>query len=295
MSQTIYISGYLKKTIRGKEIVEKLNALENEIVQIPDKFLANNEWCRDYMPVKATDGTYVLFCYLPSYIVGRSSYEKTIPDQLAICHALDIPVLDDKAQDIIMDGGAIEIHGKRGIISDKVFYENHTVWSKGRPYVYDQIKELLKLDDLIVIPSDPWDFTGHVDGMVRFIDDNRVLVNNLAGMDKHMKEKESEYTQAKFNLWKQNFNQTLEEAGFKSIPLTCTVHQNISDNSGVGEYINFLKLPDKIVMPVFEGQDNAYKQAFEILQSAYAREVVSIEASKLAEKGGVINCVTWTK
>jgi len=294
MSQTIYISGYLKKTIRGKGIVEKLNALENEIVQIPDKFHANNEWCRDYMPVKATDGTYVLFCFLPSYIVGRSSYEKTIPDQLAICHALDIPVLDDKVHDIILDGGAIEIRGKRGIISDRVFSENHAVWNKGKPYIYEQIKDLLRLDELIVVPSDPWDFTGHVDGIMRFIDETRVLINDPAGMDKRINS-ESKFVREKYNLWKKNFLQTLDEAGLESIPFTCTIHQNESDNSGVGEYINFLKLKDKIIMPEFAGQDKTNKAAKEILQDVFEREIVGIESTILAEEGGVINCVTWTK
>jgi len=294
MSQTIYISGYLKKTIRGKGIFEKLNTLDNDIVEIPDGAHSNNEWCRDYMPVKAADGSYVLFRYLPSYIVGRKTYEDTIPNQLAICHELNIPVLDDKVQDIILDGGAIEIHGKKGILSDRVFADNHAVWEKGQPVIYGQIKDLLKLNKLIVVPSDPWDFTGHVDGMVRFIDEKKVLVNDLSGMDEYMK-KESESVQMKYKLWKKNFQRTLLDTGFELIPLSCTIHLNNSDSSGVGEYINFLKLKDKIIMPEFKEQDETNKSAKEILKDAFGCEIVGIEATALAEQGGVINCVTWTK
>jgi len=294
MSETIYISGYLKKTVRGKGIVKELNGLGKTIMQIPDSLHSGNEWCRDYMPVKATDDSFVLFKYCPAYLIGRSSYEKTIPDQLAICNHFSIPVVENKVQDIIMDGGAIEIYGKKAMISDRVFHENNCTWQKGTPTIYNRIKLLLRLDELIVVPSDPWDFTGHVDGLVRFINDSEVLINDYSGMDQQIRN-ESKFVQEKYHLWKYNFEQTLSNAGLKAISLTCTVHQNKSDKAATGVYMNFLKLDDKIIMPEFKDQDENNKKAARILKSAYEREVIPVETTLLSEEGGIINCVTWTK
>ena len=45
-------------------------------------------------------------------------------------------------------------------------------------------------------------------------------------------------------------------------------------------------------MPSFNDKDHDDK-TLNILQDAYEREVIPIEAGKFAEKGGIINCVTW--
>jgi agmatine/peptidylarginine deiminase len=47
-----------------------------------------------------------------------------------------------------------------------------------------QLKNLFKVDQLIIIPKDPNDFTGHADGMVRFVDDKTVLVNKYSNQVK---------------------------------------------------------------------------------------------------------------
>ncbi len=293
MNQTIYISAYLKKTIRGKHIAAELKSiLGDSLKEIPDPLHAKNEWCRDYMPVKASDGTHVLFRYMPSYLMGSIKYEKTIPDQLTICKALDIKVKDNMVQEIILDGGAIEIFSKKGIISDRVFYDNYPVWNNGSPLVYHQIKDLLKLDELIVVPAHPWDFTGHVDGMVRFINESTVLVNDDSEADEII---DSEYDLKTYKLWQKNFKKSLENSGLTTIPLTCTALDNDDDDSAEGIYMNFLKLTNRIIMPSFDSRNKYNKAAKSILEKAYGLPVHEIEALELAMKGGIINCVTWNE
>src|SRR5687767_11280303 len=110
MSHTVYISEYLNKIKRGKPVFNELKKLAKEgkidLKEIP---LNKNEWCRDYMPVRGSDGRYTLFRYMPSYHIGYPTYESTIPDQKEILRAINLTYED--ASEIILDGGAIEIFG----------------------------------------------------------------------------------------------------------------------------------------------------------------------------------------
>ncbi|MCK9401395.1 MAG: agmatine deiminase family protein [Bacteroidales bacterium] len=290
MEHLVYISEYLIKIDRGKKVA---NAIEEAFGKRLEKIPSNsNEWCRDYMPVKASDGKLVLFKYMPSYLVGWKSYEKSIPeDQQAICRSIG---LDFEECDVILDGGAIEIFGTQGIISDRVIKDNCSSWHGDSPTVLGIIKEKLKLKSLIVVPSDPWDFTGHVDGMVRFIDEKKVVVNDLIGLENRMKGF-SIYEQELFRLWKAHFYNTLKDAELEiEEELPCEVHRNKDDKDATGIYLNFLLLDDVIIMPSYTQYEASNKKARIKLENLYKRRVIEITANDIAKHGGVINCVTWT-
>lgn len=146
----------------------------------------------------------------------------------------------------------------------------------------------------MVVPADPWDFTGHVDGLVRFIDKGRVLVNETNSLDNKMKSA-SPYEQEKYNLWKRNFRTAVENAGFIIKKLPCAAGKNDNDTSAVGIYLNFLKMGDKIIMPSYKELNGKNDDVEKILHDFYDLPVKQIEATELAKKGGIINCVTWTK
>lgn len=113
----IYVSQYMKNTDRGKPVFEALQKINGEVE--PKEIPANkNEWCRDYMPVRGSQGQLVLFKYRPSYLLGSKTNEATIPDQKAICDTLG---LQYEPSDVILDGRAIEIFEDVGIISDRVY------------------------------------------------------------------------------------------------------------------------------------------------------------------------------
>ena len=289
--EKLYISGHLINTDRGNGIVKKLHEIratgkyDFEIIEIPHPFHAKNEWCRDYMPVKSANGFNVLFKYTPSYLMGAPTYEKTIPHQTQLCEELNIKFVPSE---IIMDGGAIEIYNRKAIISDKVLTENTTSWEKGRPLIFDKIKELLDLDEIIVVPAYPFDEYGHVDGMIRFINENTVLINDLSKEDEIMSKEQSLYNQNRYKTWKQNFSDSLANAGLKTKTLLC-----IGDGeSAKGLYMNFLRLKTCIIMPTFNDPENDNLAKLQ-LEQALNLPVETVEATKLAAKGGVINCVTW--
>lgn len=289
---TVYISDYLRKTDRGKLIAEELKKIlgAGNLIEIPD---TKNEWCRDYMPVKGSEGQMVLFKYFPSYILGRTTLEKTIPDQNAICDKLELKY---EPSDLILDGGAIEIFDDIGIVSDRVIFDNCSSWINLEPSVLIDVRKKLKLSKLIVVPSDPWDFTGHVDGMVRFVDKNTVLINDSSTLDNAIKkctEKENE----KYEIWKANFHSSLTNAGLKIEILPCAVSlkEDSKDTDATGIYLNFLKFGNKIIMPSYELLPEYNNKAQKTLEYLFPNcKVYPIEASKLAKEGGIINCVTWT-
>lgn len=293
--ETLYLSGHLRNTDRGKDIVSQLYKIQSNkkydfvISEIPHPYHKKNEWCRDYMPVLRNDGSMVLFNYMPSYMQDRKDYRSMIPDQSQICRSLGIKV---QKSNIILDGGAVEILGDKAILSDRVLFENTSSWTKGKPDIISAVKKALKVKELIVVPSDPWDFTGHVDGMVRFINEDKVLVNDMSGMNNLM-EGELLYDLQYYNAWYDNFIKTLKNAKLEIEVLPCHVHDNQDDDSAVGIYLNYLVMDKVIIMPSFGRHPNNNKAKTELQKHFPEKEILSVEASELAKFGGIINCVTW--
>ena len=72
------------------------------------------------------------------------------------------------------------------------------------------------------------------------------------------------------------------------------VYNNKGDDA-TGIYMNFLKLPELIVMPTFTYENEDKKAAEKLAQVFPGREIKTIYSTDLAKKGGIINCVTWTR
>ena len=56
--------------------------------------------------------------------------------------------------------------------------------------------------------------------------------------------------------------------------------------------MNFLKLDSCIIMPTFDDPEND-KEAERVLQELYGKRIITVEATELAKKGGLMNCITW--
>src|ERR1019366_8299611 len=93
-----------------------------------------------------------------------------------------------------------------------------------------------QVEKIIFIPTHPLDYTGHADGMIRFIDDKTVLINDLS------KEKRE------FQL---NVHMALHNAGIKWIEVPYNPYKNIDYIQAIGVYINYLEMKDLIILPIF--------------------------------------------
>lgn len=273
MKKSVYVSHLLKDKFPSviKNIGKILEKYNYNLKEIRD---TNDIWCRDYMPVRAYGGELVRFTYKPSYLQSSEANIKSITN---IDEILSWGKWTYRKTDIILDGGAIEIYQDKGIISDRVFSENPGVAPE---QLIMDIKRLLELNTLTIVPAHPDDPFGHVDGLVRFIDRDTVLIND--------------FTREYRKNWVLKFQASLINAGYVTESLPYRAHDNKGDDAE-GIYANFLKLPNLIIVPsyTFSKED---KHAAELLARLYpGRAVESVYATDLAKKGGIINCVTWSR
>lgn len=140
----------------------------------------------------------------------------------------------------------------------------------------------MKAEKLIVIPHEPNDYTGHADGMVRFLDESHVLVNDYKG------------TNSTFSA---RLIKTLNAN--KLIPVAFPYHPSEKRNkegdyTAIGNYMNFLWVGNTAVLPEFRLKNEAQHLAAarKILES-FGLSVYTVDAREIAEEGGVLNCVTW--
>ena len=174
-AETLYFSSRLKTSLRYRKSAANLfRALEKH--EIKCDFIKNTRdiWARDYMPVCTRKG-YVSFKYRPGYLRWfpwmRSNFEKKISAQF--------PGLNITYSDINLDGGNVVFSPskRKAIVSDRIYEENKTYTEEAQRELLNKLTELLNAQ-VIIIPAHEKDMTGHADGMVRFISENKVVGND---------------------------------------------------------------------------------------------------------------------
>lgn len=241
--------------------------------------LTSDIWCRDFLPVQVGRNKFVQFSLTKDYYPKKLKHLRTDPSP--ICKELgietDIPVFN--CHPIYLDGGNVIRKYNKVIITDKVFKDN-----KGIPP--DELKMILKdyleVNRVIIIPKEPGEDSGHSDGMVRFVNEDTVLINDYSVVD----------TDRKFV--KELF-QTLKESGLSIMevpykPIEGRINR-IQPSTGI--YVNFLQVEDKIFLPTFNdpSTDNRSISVFkEIFGSG---NVIPVPSLELSHQGGVLNCISW--
>ncbi|WP_066829614.1 agmatine deiminase family protein [Rufibacter ruber] len=227
-------------------------------------------WAVDYMPIQVASDRFVQFVYYPDYL-QTIKLRKTISDVDAICETLEI--VPEKSP-LLVDGGNI-VRGKdRVIMCDKVFRENPTVPEKT---LIRELREYLEVDHLIFVPTDKADKIGHADGMVRFLDDKTVLINDYS------KEK-SEF--------QSTFRMALHNAELDWVEIPYNPYGNREKIQANGIYINYLEMEGTIILPTFGiREDDVVAKQMESLFPNYNFALVN--SNEIANEGGVLNCISW--
>jgi len=295
MQKTVYVADQLKKHGFSKPVYEKIRFhLGDEKYGYHIKELENvnkNIWCRDYMPVRNCKGHLIKFDYSPSYLMASKSGIKSRPQTNVLKSQIDDNVTDSN---IIIDGGSVEIYGESVIVSDRIFRDNFKKWDNDEKGLLKQLKEDLEALKVIVVPQHPYDFTGHVDGMVRFINENNVLINDLSDEFNKAAFDKNKYRKKLIEQWYYSFKMALFDAGLEWKELTSNFFPKdvkIGPSDAYGIYLNFLHLEEIILAPGFGIDED--ETARKLLQKTFNKKVVTIQARELARKGGIVNCVTW--
>lgn len=243
---------------------------------IPD---TRDVWCRDYMPVQAANGDLVQFVYWPRYLRAKELANLITPPD---CYR-DLSFVGNVRESVILlDGGAIEICGKTGIVTERVFEDNY--WYNRKDLTL-KLRATLALNTLIVIPVEPGDETGHVDGVVRFINEQSVVMNDYDRLGRRSA------------TYGREVMRVLREHGIEDIcnaPYVPTgKHGPCGMPDATGCYVNFLKVGALVFLPQFGLLED--RQAFASFESFFSDAVVEkVDCRMLAKDGGVLNCVSWT-
>lgn len=254
-------------------------------------------WCRDYMPIQMTDGSFIGYRFDPDYLkksFGKSEYTEydskyspvgaklrpwervSSPNEIQINQKIGFP---DKVKDfdIILDGGNLVFCGDYVIVTDKILTENN----KSREDIESILHEMFHLTPIIV----PWkpdyeDVYGHTDGIFRTLPI-----------------KEGEKPALLFlNRWKSKSKKLRED--FKKVAGDNIELKEITfEKRGTGidtlawAYINFLQVGDKILLPSFglADEESVIKQ----FKSHFGDNIKTIEMSNIARQGGALHCLTW--
>ena len=222
-------------------------------------------WARDFMPVRTGSGKLVSFRYEPSYLKNdpelRTDFRKDLAPQLGL------PVT---YSDINLDGGNVVYSPSRNkvIISDRVYTENPVY----TPAVLVRELEALLEAEVIIIPSLKSDVTGHADGMMRFVDEDTVIGNDVPSV----------------NGLEQRIKRVLRGHSIYVIGFPYQADKGIS---AVGCYLNFLETERYIFFPIFgmNMDDNAVSAA----QQIFHKVIVPVNIREIAKQGGCLNCISW--
>ena len=268
--QVVYMSELLK-TNYPETCSRLIKILEMHDVKYAFLKGTKDIWCRDYMPIQTESGKFIQFKYDPSYLKGNKDWEASRSDVKEVCRVNGI---ETQFSDINLDGGNVLICDGRAILSNRIFSENSN-WDKEK--LVSELSKLLECE-IIIIPAENDDMTGHADGMVRFVNRNTILGNKLAD---------------EYKYWREGMEKVIEQYGLKYIDIPFFLPKDPKHpHSAIGIYVNYLEVNNLIVLPVFgRGED---KQAVDVLRQAFPDRVIeTIDFNDVAQEGGLLNCTTW--
>ena len=267
----VYISELLEKKAPKTfgQLKHWFDKLEIRYATLPN---TKDLWVVDFMPLQIRRDYFVQYRYDPDYLKPKK-YQPTKSDSKLICNKIGIV---PNRVSIVLDGGNVVKCKNKAILTTKVFKENLLYPEHN---LVAEIKNQLQVEQIIIIPQEPKDFVGHADGMVRFIDEETVLVNSYP--------KDKTYEDFAYSLrW------SLKNAGLHYVEFPYTSWKNLDKNDATGCYINFLEIGNYIFYPVYANHSDQLA-LIQLKKVFKERHFIDIDCRDLAPLGGVLNCATW--
>lgn len=264
----LFASQYPETCRRLTDILNKHN--------IPFDFLKGTKdiWCRDYMPIQTPSGKLIQFKYEPSYL-NDPQYSESRSD---VKYVDEVNGITPIFSEINLDGGNVVMYGNKAIITDRIYSENPNM---SREDLRKQLADILECQ-IIIIPAlaKSYDFTGHADGMIRFVDENTVIVNELSNDSP---------------TFQNNMKRAMRLANLNYIEFPYFNYKDKgNDDHAIGVYLNYLEVGNLIVMPVFGVSGNRDNEALTKLKEVFPDKTIeTIDYNDVALTGGILNCTTW--
>jgi agmatine deiminase len=226
-------------------------------------------WAKDYCPIQVAPDQFVKFRYDPDYLKPLPNL-RTGDEVVRLFDGLGQCV----SSPIVLDGGNVVSSRTKAVLTDKIYKHNR---DRTRSELRDDLQRLLHVQELAVVPKEPYDWIGHSDGMVRFVDEDTVLANDYALV----------YPAFGPRLLKPLLRNNLN---VELLPYF-SENKSVRDESAVGCYMNFLRTKHVVVAPIFNHKLD--EPAINKLKAVFSDvPVIPLECTELARKGGVLNCIS---
>lgn len=229
-------------------------------------------WARDYMPLQVREDCLMVYDYTPDYLRLYKKYQPLMSNPIEVCRANGIKYKESLGN-IRIDGGNVVHCSSKVIMTSKVFEENPSISVRDLTGLLETLFEA----QLIVLPWDPREIYGHADGIVRFVDDDTVIMTNYRHFDKKMA--------ARFL--------NILQSRFKTVHvLEYDVPTPYKDNWA---YINYLQTDRVLVVPSFGvPEDEQALSQISMFFPEYLGRIEMADARDLVKGGGCFNCASWT-
>jgi hypothetical protein len=187
--------------------------------------------------------------------------------------------LNIQYSELLLEGGNSVAGTNFVIITEKVIRNNPHL----KPAeIVSQLQQLLEVDKVILIPTEPGDVIGHADGMVQVLNSTTLLVNN--------------YSSSNYSAhFRRKFYGALAELGMNMILMPYNPVIEMSSDGipqAIGCYMNYIRIGNQVFLPQFNSMIDI--EAAEVFQR-YAPELTihQLPAQAIARNGGVFHCMTW--
>ena len=234
-------------------------------------------WLRDFAPMQRGDGRFLAFSYRPDYLAANEAAHI----QQALMERLPDNI-DLKRCSLALDGGSVVTNGRGDYIVSQVVYPDNP--RRNRAQIQRDLHEALHAERIAFVPAEPGDISGHVDGTVRWISPEVLVVNDcspyrgLAGFQ----------VQVETTLARRFPGMTLVR-----LPYRRSANRNGRWWSAEGIYTNFLQTERAVFLPTYgQPEDELAQRILENLLPG--NPVISVRSNAIARWGGVLNCITWT-
>ncbi|CAF3986774.1 unnamed protein product [Adineta steineri] len=182
----------------------------------------------------------------------------------------------NKTSSIILDGGNVVDNpaGTRAIVTDRILRDNPSFTEES---VKASLIQTLGVNEVAIIRELPDDTTGHADGMVMWVTDDRILF---------MTETEPIRSEV-INELKNSFPnvEVIEVPNYY-------VHETWRGfTSARNVYVNSIVTDDYIYMPTFNNPHDT--EMLSLFQSLTNKTVVPISAENICIMGGSTRCLSW--
>jgi len=243
--------------------------------KLPDDVLIigpmRDVWMRDFTPVRPARP--VLFRYSAAAQAGQQREADWV--QAGFTRYARSTGLEFQRSPYVLDGGnAIDDGDTRAIVTDRFLADN----GLDKAQAVAVLREALGMEHIAILPADPEDRLGHADGMVAFIAKNAIAATRY----------DEPFRTALLGELRAAFPD-VEIVEIES-PAGGPPAADAAFGSAHGLYVNATVTDHHVYVPTFGIPEDA--PALELFRARSDREIVPVDARKVADLGGSVRCLS---